>query len=65
MSEKDYFEKMADAVVEDTVDISTYPNLRRQIILAMKQVERDTRHAAMDQAYKCASAIQDLRLTDE
>jgi hypothetical protein len=49
MGTKDYFEQMADIALHHASEVAP-DQLRRQVLLILKEVERDTRHRCAEMA---------------
>ena len=61
--EQEYFEHMADLALVgmDTLAALDHDRFRRQIIVALKEVERECRHAAADRASKLSNELRNMR----
>ena len=60
MGTQEYFEKYADTALHEH-DRITPEQLRRQVILALKEVERDTRHRCAEISSVCHGEILNSR----
>ena len=59
-NEQDYFEQMADIALADE-EFLDKRQLRRQVILALKEVARDVRHAASVKARSLEGELFNMR----
>ena len=56
---KDYFERMADLALHEFERV-TPEQLRRQVLLVLRDVERDTRHQACDRVADMERQIMNM-----
>ena len=58
--EKDYFDRMVDAALISWTEIDER-QLRRQVMMILKSVERDTRHNCVGLVYDLANKMHNSR----